>query len=229
MPIMPDLPKAEAAVIELTNAFRAGSRLAAQASEPKLAKAARDYARFLAAAPLFSHEADGRRPADRIKAAGYDPCRVAENLAWLSDSRGFETRELAAKLVEGWKGSPSHRANMLLEHTTETGVAVAKAKGEEKYFAVQLFGRPASLRYQFQVDNGAQRPVSYSLGGQRIELKPNAVMRHTACEPETLVFETKRGGLVARPVTARYEARDGQVYRLSADRGGELRIEVGAR
>ena len=66
MPVMPDIPKVEAAIVEQTNAFRAGNKLGAVVSEPALTKAAGDFARFLAASTIFSHEADGRRPVDRI-------------------------------------------------------------------------------------------------------------------------------------------------------------------
>ena len=52
-------------------------------------------------------------PPQRAEAQGYRYCTVAENLALNLDSRGFETRQLARKAVEGWKASPGHRANML--------------------------------------------------------------------------------------------------------------------
>ena len=81
MPILPDLPKAEAAIIEQTNAFRAANSLSALKPAGVLDRAARGYASFLSTTTLFTHEADGRRPIDRIKAAGYEPCSTAENLA----------------------------------------------------------------------------------------------------------------------------------------------------
>lgn len=229
MPISPDIPKAEAAIIEMTNAFRRGNALGTVASEPLLTKAAREYARFLAAAPIFSHEADGRRPVDRIKSAGYQPCRSAENLAWMLDSRGFETRDLANRMVEGWKDSPPHRENLMLAHVTETGVAIAKVKAEEKYISVQLFGRPVSLRYTFQIENNAGRAVAYKVAGQSLELKPNMLVQHTACEPGDVEFRIRDGGILAKAATARYEARDGQVYKLTRVKSGEISVEAGAK
>lgn len=225
MPITPDLPRAEAAIIDQTNAFRKAEGLGPVKGEPLLTRAAREYAHFLAAAPLFSHEADGRRPVDRIKAAGYQPCSSAENLAWHSDTRGFETMQLAIANVEGWKGSPGHRKNMLMEHATETGVAIVKARREEKYFAVQLLARPLSLQYSFRIENGAGRTVDYALGEQRERIEPRVLVTHTACTPTQVTFTLKPGGILSKPVTSRYEAKGGVVFRLTA-RGGDVLVEV---
>jgi hypothetical protein len=225
MPITPDIPKAEAAIVEQTNRFRLEEKLAPVKSEPLLTKAARDFARFLASSSRFSHEADGRRPVERIKAAGYQPCSVAENLAWHSDSRGFETLQLATMNVEGWKGSPGHRKNLLMEHATETGVAIVKARREEKYFAVQLFGRPASLQYSFRIENIAGREIAYTLGTQPERIPPRTAIAHTACTPAQVTFTLKPAGILSKAVTASYEAKDGTVFKLVA-KGGEVAVEV---
>ena len=197
--------------------------------DPALTGAARTYGEFLAASTLFSHEADGRRPVDRIKAAGYQPCSVSENLAWRSDPRGFETLALATQMVQGWKTSPGHRRNLLMEHAIETGVAIVKARREEKYFAVQLFARPAALRYTFAVENRAERAVVYTLGDQETRLAPHQIMTHTACQPVVVAIETKPGGPLTKAVSARYEAKGGQVYRLSGAKGGDIAVEVGTK
>lgn len=226
MPITPDIPKVEAAIVAQTNEFRATGKLQAVKVAPALAHAARAFAKFLAAAPSFSHEADGRRPVDRIKAAGYAPCATAENLAWRSDPRGFETLALATQMVEGWKGSPGHRKNLLMEHATETGVAVVKARREEKYFAVQLFARPAALSFTFEVVNTASKAVTYDIGTRQIRIEPRIVRQHTECEPAALTFEVKPGGLISKAVTARFEAKGGHVYRLVQGKGGEITVEA---
>lgn len=228
MPIIPDLPKAETAIVEMTNEFRREHKLAELKPDPTLAKAAREFARFLAASTIFSHEADGRRPSDRIKAAGYAACTTAENLAWLLDSRGFETRDLAFRMVDGWKNSPPHRKNLMLEHVTETGVAIHKVTGAEKYVSVQLFGRPLSMQYQVEVENRAGRKVAYTLGGKRLEAEVNTLVRHTVCDPGEIVFEVKPGGLLAKAETMRFEARGGSVYKLGKDASGKVRVEAAA-
>ena len=226
MPLLPDLPKAEIAIVEMTNVFRGENKLAAVVGEKSLTKAARDYARFLAATSVFSHEADGRRPADRIKAAGYAACSSAENLAWMLDSRGFETRELATRMVEGWKDSPPHRKNLMIEHVTETGVAVVKVTGAEKYVAVQLFGRPLSKQYQFEIVNGAGRSVAFEVGGKRSEVAADHKLRYTLCDPAELAIEVKAGGVIARAEISRFKTEGGRVYRLTKGVGGAIKVDV---
>lgn len=226
MPIQPDLPKAEAAIIEQTNVFRGANALAAVLGNVTLTKAARDYARFLASSKVFSHEADGRRPLDRIKTAGYQPCTTAENLALLGHPNGFGTEDLASMMVEGWKNSPGHRKNMLLGAVTETGVAIAKSRHEEKWFAVQLFGRPASLQYTFAIENRSAQSISYTLGDQAATIEPRMIVRHTSCLPADVTFQLKPGGLLSKSVTAKHEARNGVVFRLTP-KGSDVTVEVG--
>jgi hypothetical protein len=128
MPVLPDLPAAEAAIVEMTNAFRAEHRLSPVRQNPQLAAAARAYARKLTGYEGLSHTADGTTPAQRIRGAGYRYCQVGENLASILDTRGFTADEYAKRAVEGWENSPGHRKNMLLPFVTETGVAVVRAE-----------------------------------------------------------------------------------------------------
>jgi hypothetical protein len=223
--LTPDIPKTEMAIVEMTNAFRRENKLATVTFNSTLAQAARAYARFLARTDLFSHEADGRRPADRARAAGYAFCEIAENLAAFVDSRGFETRDLARQMVEGWKNSPAHRQAMLSPGVTELGVAVVKANGAEKYFSVQLFGRPASLQFKFDIENDTNTPIRYTFESERMEVKPHFSVRHTACTPGEINFDLT-GGNFARAVGSRYETRDGRVFRLTTDHDGKIRIEL---
>src|ERR1051325_11059326 len=108
MATLPDLPQTEIAIVEMTNAFRKDNKLGALKPNPALTAAARAFADYLGKSGKFGHEADGRRPAERVVAQGYRYCTVAENLALNLDSLGFETRQLARDAVEGWKGSPGH-------------------------------------------------------------------------------------------------------------------------
>lgn len=226
--LVPDLPKTEIAIVEMTNAFRAENKLGAVTSNPKLAAAARAYAQFLARSDLFSHTADGRQPADRIKSAGYTYCSIGENLALNLDSRGFETKQLAREAVEGWKGSPPHRKTMLERAVTEIGVGIAKSSREEKYLSVQLFGRPDSLKYEFRIDNLSKATVTYAFGSQTQELKPGTAVRHTACLPGAIeVTGAKAANGKPIAITGRYEARNGDHYSIRpAANGTSVTIEV---
>lgn len=222
MPVLPDIPAAEAAIVEMTNAFRAQNRLAPVRQDPKLAAAARAYARKLAGAPALSHTADGTTPAERIASAGYRYCQVGENLAAILDTRGFTAAEYARRAVEGWEDSPGHRKNMLLPFVTETGVAVTRASPTEpNYIAVQLFARPETAKYSFKVTNTAPRAVAYTFNGEGNSVAPREIVTHTACLPGTITFATGSNA----DASSRYEAGDGQVYAIKSTPAG-IAVEV---
>jgi hypothetical protein len=221
--ILPETPQVEVAIVEMTNAFRAKNNLQTVSPDPKLTKAARSYAAYLAKTDTFSHTADGREVGDRITSAGYTWCKVGENLAMHMDSRGFESRALAGKSVQGWINSPGHRQNMLAPHVTEIGVGVAKVAGKDpKFISVQLFARPQSLAYEFQISNTSKQTVSYRFDGESHEVQPSYAVTHTACTPGELVFD-KAGG---RKLSMRYQTSDGLVFVLKPDQVTGLRVDV---
>jgi hypothetical protein len=214
---LPDLPKTELAIIEMTNAFRTENKLGPVKPNTALAKAAKAYAQFLAQSGLFSHTADKRKPADRTKEAGYKHCIVSENLAMNQDSRGFATTLLAQQAVTGWKNSPPHREAMLHPHVTEIGVGIAKASdAAPKYLSVQLFGRPDSLMISFKVKNLVGEPVSYTVANEPVALAKGSLMKHTICTPEPIAFEG---------VKAPFKATDGAVFSLTKA-SGSIKVET---
>lgn len=228
--LTPDVPQVEMAIVEMTNAYRARQGLATVATNPQLTNAARAYAQFLARTGKFAHDADGRQVGERARTAGYQYCLVAENLALNQDSRGFETRQLARQMMEGWLNSPGHQRNIVAPYTTEIGVGLARANDKDpKFIAVQLFGRPQSLAYKFQVSNSTKDTVAYTLGDKTHEVKPSFAASHTACEPGAITFVRSGSGSGARPLNARYEARDGQVYVLAPAPGGGIKVQIKAR
>lgn len=225
--VLPDTVVVETAIIELTNAFRGRQKLGTLKANPSLTEAARAYAAYLAKNGKFSHTADGREAGDRIRSAGYAWCQVGENLALHVDSRGFESRALAQKSVEGWINSAPHRANLVAPYMTEIGVGVASAPGKDpKFISVQLFGRPESLQYEFQISNTTGKSVSYSFADEEHEIKPSFAVTHSSCNPGAIIFERFGQGPTARKLAMRYEARDGLVYSLKPDPAQGLRIEV---
>lgn len=224
-PALPDLPAVEVQIVEMTNAFRAEEKLGAVKPNRQLENAARAYAEYLARTDKFAHDADGRQPAERVRTAGYQYCQVAENLASSLDSRGFTNSELSSQTMEGWINSPGHRRNLLAPHVTDIGVAVVRAPDKHpKFISVQLFGRPQSAQYTFQVSNTAKAEVTYEFAGESHEIKPGYAARHGACLPGEIVFTAiaKKTG----NVKGTFEASDGQVYVVSANRGGGLEVSV---
>ncbi len=224
--LTPDVPSVELAIVELTNAFRVEQKLAPVKPNAKLTAAARAYAEFLARSNLFSHTADGRQHSDRVKSAGYEYCETSENLALNLDSRGFETRQLASDAVEGWKRSPGHRKNLVSPHVTEIGVGVAKARDQEKYLSVQLFGRPEILKYTFNIQNDVRYPVTYKFGTETHVIKPGIVDTHTACQPASIVFEQARSMISGKALKSTYAARHGDTYKITGSTAGNVVIEV---
>ncbi len=67
------------------------------------------------------------------------------------------------------------------------GSAVAMAgSAQGRYYAVQLFGRPASQRVRFGIANRAPQAVRYELDGKPFELPPRATRTHEQCGQSTL-------------------------------------------
>lgn len=230
--ILPDLPQAEAAIIEMTNTYRARNKLGTVTRSPELQAAARAYADYLASTNAFAHDADGHSHAERARAAGYDYCEVSENLARSLDSRGFETRALARTTVEGWLNSPGHRHNIEAANVTDIGVAIARVPDKyPKYVAVQMFGRPRSLSFDIQVANTTKGNVTYVFGEHRHELPPSMAATHTVCVPTSLVFESAEPGKGVKATTlhARYQAQSGKVFVVAPGRGGKPEVRVEER
>jgi hypothetical protein len=230
MPDLPDIPATEAAIIELTNAFRQSEKLAPVKPNPTLTHAAKLFAEYLAKSGRFAHEADGRKPEERVKAAGYSFCMTAENLALDQDSRGYTVAKLSWQMVEGWKNSPGHRRNLLAPSATEIGVGIARATANKdpKYLAVQLFGRPDSLRYTLKIENRATSAVSYTLNGASNSINPRVTVTHSSCQPGPLVFVRAGNWLTGSKIDSRFETRNGTQYILKTGATGGVVVETTA-
>lgn len=126
----------EEAIIASVNRRRRAAGIAVLVAEPRLARAARLHAGNMVARRELSHTITGSTTStlvSRVMDVGYAYSAIAENIAY---------GDLAVEpLVEGWAGSPAHRANMLNGAYTETGVGVARAADGALYFC-QVFGRP---------------------------------------------------------------------------------------
>jgi uncharacterized protein YkwD len=216
-PTVPDLDQADRQIIDRTNRFRQEQHRSAVTVNDKLSETARDFARWMAATDLYGHEADGRQPWDRAKAHGYDYCLVAENIAYVWRSSGFSTEALVSEFVEGWEKSPGHRKNMLDAAVTETGVGVARSKDTGLYYAVQLFGRPKSLRIEFRIANRASVAVKYKVGDHAYELQPRTTMTHELCRPEDVTLLAADGSPAATVKPAH-----GERYAVTAASDGKV-------
>lgn len=222
--MLPDLPHTEAAIIEMTNTFRKANALQELKPNAALTAAARAFAQYLAGTGRFAHDADGRPPQNRALAQGYRYCQVAENLAWHRDSRGFESRQLAQRVVEGWKGSTGHRANLLLQGATDIGIGVARVPDKEpKFLAVQMLARPESLKVSFSIQNASDAAVRYAIGSESGTLQPRTTVTYASCNTRPLSLEGANGP------PARFEPRHGDRFVVRAGKGQAFEVSVGRK
>jgi uncharacterized protein YkwD len=227
----PDLAAVVRGIVERTNAFRKEQRREPVQTDEKLAEAASDFARYMAKTDRYGHKADDRTPADRVAAAGYDPCVVEENIAYRFRETGFTTDDLAEGFVVGWEQSPPHRRNMLDRSVTVTGAGVAQSEKTGVYYAVQLFGRPKSAAIGFEVTNQSELTVAYRVGDRTFQLPPRVTRTHEECRPATVRFLPDDPGLRASHpsgTVARFTPKGGErMTVVPADKG--YRVEIARR
>lgn len=181
-----DTAQAASSAMAGTNAFRKSQGLEPVQADRALETAAQRFARYMAKTGKYGHGADGRRPPERAKAAGYEYCIVSENIAYQYRSSGFPSAAaLGEALVEGWKHSPEHRKNMLEPAVTQTGVGIAQGQ-DGRYFAVQMFGRPKRAAISFSLRNRSGDRVEYRVGDRSHALEPRMVRKHTICRAAEL-------------------------------------------
>ena len=184
-----------------TNQFRTEQGAEALRMEPRLERAARALAEFMARTEEYGHTADGSTPTERARRAGYDDCMVSENIAFNYSSADFATEDLARRFVEGWKASPGHRKNMADPDATDLGVAVVRGPRNKHYYGVQVFGRPRARAIQFRVTNSSRRSTSYRVNDRRYEINPREARVHSVCGPPEVGFPaaTNEEGRKIRP------------------------------
>lgn len=103
--------------------------------DAELSQLARQHSHNMARSGSLDHRGpDGRDMADRARAMGIRGWRVlGENIAF---NQGFN--DPSAFAVERWMGSSKHRANILNNQFTRTGIGVARAADGSIYFT-QVF------------------------------------------------------------------------------------------
>jgi hypothetical protein len=228
--LVPDLPRVEEHIVEMTNKVRQDQRLPLLKVNAMLARAARAFAAKVAASGKFSHDADGRTPAERAKSAGYQHCDIAENLAMDENAGGFDTGQLALQAIAGWMNSPPHRANILRATVSDIGVGVARAPGAKpKFISVELFGQPGSKILTFKIKNTASAELSYTLGGRSYALKSGASVVHSSCMQEQLIITKPAGLFSSAAEIANIKTENKALYTLKSDAAGLPALEIATR
>jgi hypothetical protein len=118
----PRIVATRATILCLLNGVRAEHDLPPLRENAILEAASQRHSEDMVRRHFFAHETpDGLSPGERMRDAGYSACEcyVGENLYW-----GAGPNAPPAKALEGWMGSPGHRANILSPEFTEVGVGV---------------------------------------------------------------------------------------------------------
>ncbi|MFJ7371312.1 S-layer homology domain-containing protein [Lysinibacillus sp. NPDC098008] len=118
-------------VVELINMERQEHNLAPVVFDPELTQIAVIKAQDMVKRHYFEHTSPYYgAPWDLATLFDYTYTSFGENIA-----RNFKSPELT---VKAWMASPSHRDNILKEHYTNTGVAIAQ-DNKGNYYWVQMF------------------------------------------------------------------------------------------
>jgi uncharacterized protein YkwD len=127
-----DAPAAAAMI----SGYRANNGLGAVSVDPELMKLAEAQARAMAANDKLDHSVV-RDFGSRI--AGYKSKIAAENIG-----AGYHT---LAEAFSGWRDSPPHRQNMLLQGASRIGIAAAYApKSKYRVYWALILAQPADGR-----------------------------------------------------------------------------------
>lgn len=138
--VAPDIQAIGQTLFYLVNNERAQNGLPALIRNTKLNQAAQKKAEDMMRGGYFEHSSpDGKEFFRWIDETGYLYSIAGENLAANTNLISPET------IVESWMNSPTHRANLLSDKYTETGLGVVHEvfQGRETLLAVQTFGHPA--------------------------------------------------------------------------------------
>lgn len=136
-----EITKDEKKIMDLVNKERTKAKLPALRPHPLLFKAARAHSANMAKQQKMEHILDGKKPSQRLEAAGYNNWgKVRENLLTV-DMKNVP----ASKLVKAWMDSEDHRVNILSNDVSETGLGIAtNAQGETYY--TQIFARQRKIK-----------------------------------------------------------------------------------
>jgi uncharacterized protein YkwD len=133
------LTDAEQKIFDMTNEARKKEKLPALKLSQILCEVARAHSANMAKQGKLSHELDGKKPPDRIKAAGYQAAWGGENVGASNDPKPENA------IFKMWMESPLHKANILKDKYTELGIGIAKDENGETYIT-QVFATPKRKR-----------------------------------------------------------------------------------
>ena len=127
-----------ATAASMISGYRKNNGLTPVSVDPELMKLAEAQAQAMASRDKLDHDVV-RSFSERLKGQGYRSRTAAENVG-----AGYHT---LAEAFSGWRDSPSHRANMLLNGATRMGIAAAYSpKSKYKVFWALILAEPDERR-----------------------------------------------------------------------------------
>jgi uncharacterized protein YkwD len=127
-----------AAAASMISGYRSNNGLGGVSIDPELMKLAEAQARAMASRDKLDHNVV-RDFRDRLRSHGYRARSAAENIG-----AGYHT---LAEAFSGWRGSPGHRANMLLKDATRMGIAAVPApRSKFKVYWALILAAPDEQR-----------------------------------------------------------------------------------
>jgi uncharacterized protein YkwD len=118
------------------NDIRQGHQLRNFKENQMLSKIARRYSQRMCQENFFSHhDPSGCGIADRVRSEGLSFVFLGENIA-----KNCNASDPAATALKSWMNSKGHRANILSERYSETGIGIWKK--ENHFFFTQIFMKP---------------------------------------------------------------------------------------
>lgn len=122
-------------LLDRINAFRAARGLSTLQLEPRLMRAAERHSLDMAAHSFLRHVgSDGSEMEDRVRDAGYDYFKVAENLAGGNAS--------AARTMRQWTGSRVHAEQMSITFATDAGIAYVRGPRGLRHYWTLILAQP---------------------------------------------------------------------------------------
>lgn len=124
-------------LFEETNKRRGDIGLPLFQIDPFLQRAAQDHSKEMLQLKYFSHQSPTPERAklrQRVRLAGADPMRLAENIY---KAGGYARNTVALRAILAFMESPGHRDNILNSDHTRIGIGVYEADGE--FYITQVF------------------------------------------------------------------------------------------
>jgi uncharacterized protein YkwD len=124
------------AVFREVNAFRAANGLPALTAETSMIRAAARHSQDMATRNYLAHTSpDGTTADSRMRSAGATFNSWGENIGY----RSPPDSTAASRMVEAWKNSPGHRANMLNPRFKRTGIYAYRRASDGYMYFTQVF------------------------------------------------------------------------------------------